>query len=121
MTVATLINALARLVFSHRRVLLTLFIFITIALGYSATRLRVDAGFNKMIPLAHPYMKTFTEYQKTFGGANRVIVALMQKDGDIFNADFFNALKQVTDDVFFYSRHRPPHRDLALYTECQVH
>ena len=101
MTVATLINALARLVFSHRRVLLTLFIFITIALGYSATRLRVDAGFNKMIPLAHPYMKTFTEYQKTFGGANRVIVALMQKDGDIFNADFFNALKQVTDDVFF--------------------
>ena len=101
MTIATLINALARLVFSHRRVLLTLFIFITIALGYSATRLRVDAGFNKMIPLAHPYMKTFTEYQKTFGGANRVIVALMQKDGDIFNADFFNALKQVTDDVFF--------------------
>ena len=101
MTVATLINALARLVFSHRRVLLTLFIFITIALGYSATRLRVDAGFNKMIPLAHPYMKTFTEYQKTFGGANRVIVALMQKDGDIFNAGFFNALKQVTDDVFF--------------------
>ena len=101
MTVATLIKALARLVFSHRRVLLTLFIFITIALGYSATRLRVDAGFNKMIPLAHPYMKTFTEYQKTFGGANRVIVALMQKDGDIFNAGFFNALKQVTDDVFF--------------------
>ena len=101
MTIASLINALARLVFSHRRVLLTLFIFITIALGYSATRLRVDAGFNKMIPLAHPYMKTFTEYQKTFGGANRVIVALMQKDGDIFNADFFNALKQVTDDVFF--------------------
>ena len=101
MNLLPFINSLAHLIFSNRRTLLIIFSLITLALGYSATQLRVDAGFNKMIPLQHPYMKTFTQYQQTFGGANRTVVVLMQKEGDIFNADFFGHLKNVTDDVFF--------------------
>lgn len=54
-----------------------------------------------MIPLQHEYMQPFTYYQKTFGGANRVLVAVMQKQGDIYNPAFLNTLKQVTDEVFF--------------------
>ena len=92
---------LARVVFAYRRALLAVFAVATLLLAWSATALKVDAGFNKMIPLEHPYMQTFTEHQATFGGANRVIVALVQKQGDIFNAGFFDRLKQVTDDVFF--------------------
>lgn len=101
MNLPSFIHTVAHLIFSNRRTLLIIFSLITLALGYSATQLRVDAGFNKMIPLQHPYMKTFTHYQQTFGGANRVLVVLMQKNGDIFNADYFNHLKHVTDDVFF--------------------
>ena len=69
-----------------RRVLLGVFMLLTVALVYSATQLRVDAGFSKMVPLEHEYMRTFTEYQKTFGGANRVLVALRVKGagGDIY-------------------------------------
>ncbi len=94
-------NAIARPVFAYRRTLLVLFALITVLLAYSATQLRVDAGFNKMIPLQHPYMQTFTQYQKSFGGANRILVAVMQKQGDIFNPTFFDTLKKVTDAVFF--------------------
>jgi len=94
-------NTLAQPVFAYRRTLLVLFALLTVLLAYSATHLRVDAGFNKMIPLQHPYMQTFTLYQKSFGGANRVLVAVMQKDGDMFNPAFFDTLKQVTDAVFF--------------------
>ncbi len=68
MNLLTFINTAARLIFSQRRALLVIFALITLALGYSATQLRVDASFNKMIPLQHPYMKTFTDYQQTFGG-----------------------------------------------------
>ena len=97
-----IINAIAHPVFAYRRRLLAVFALITLLLGFSATQLRVDAGFNKMIPLQHEYMKVFTEYQKTFGGANRVLVAVMQKDGkEIYNPEIFTALKQVTDAVFF--------------------
>jgi hypothetical protein len=102
MKIPSLVNALGHLLFSKRRIFLSLFALITLALGYSATQLRVDAGFRKMIPLEHEYMKTFTDYQKAFGGANRVLVALRQKEGgDIYNPEFFKALKSVTDDVFF--------------------
>jgi predicted RND superfamily exporter protein len=92
---------IARPVFANRRSLLVLFALLTAFFAYSATHLRVDAGFNKMIPLQHPYMQTFTLYQKSFGGANRVLVAVMQKDGDMFNPAFFDTLKKVTDTVFF--------------------
>jgi predicted RND superfamily exporter protein len=86
-----------------RRVLLGTFVLLTAVFVYSATQLRVDAGFSKMVPLEHEYMRTFTEYQKTFGGANRVLVALRVKGagGDIFTAEFMRALKGATDDVFF--------------------
>ena len=92
---------IARALLARRRALLAMFAVVTLLLAWSATGLKVDAGFNKMIPLDHPYMQTFTEHRETFGGANRVIVALVRRQGDIFSAEFFNRLKQVTDDVFF--------------------
>jgi len=97
-------EAIAHPIFAYRRTMLVLFAAVTVLLAWSAVvELRVDAGFAKTIPLEHPYMKTFTEYQKTFGGANRVLVAVMQKTGDIFNPAFFKTLRDVTDDVFFIS------------------
>jgi predicted RND superfamily exporter protein len=87
--------------FRFRSAFLVLFILITVLLGWSATQLRVDAGFEKMIPLKHEYMQTFMEYRKTFGGANRVLVVLRQREGDIYEAGYLAALKRLTDDVFF--------------------
>ncbi len=96
-----LVERLAVAIFAYRRALLAIFVLITLALGASATRLRVDAGFDKLIPLQHPFMQTFTAYRGTFGGANRVLVALVRRDGDIFEPGFLAKLKGATDAVFF--------------------
>ncbi|MGH8561985.1 MAG: efflux RND transporter permease subunit, partial [Nevskiales bacterium] len=40
-------------------------------------------------------------YQEAFGGANLVSVALIRKDGDIYEKEFLATLKQVTDELFF--------------------
>ncbi len=102
MSLNHLIERIADLIFSRRRSLLAAFVVLTAVFIYTGTLLRVDAGFNKMIPLQHEYMQVFSKYQKTFGGANRVLVAVMQKDGkEIYNPEFFAVLKQVTDAVFF--------------------
>lgn len=102
MKMQNFVQSLSDLLFGRRKFFLGLFAAITVLLAISAAQLRVDAGFAKMIPLEHPYMKTFTEYQKTFGGANRVLIALRTKDGqDIYNAEFLKTLKGVTDEVFF--------------------
>jgi len=94
-------DRLEQFVFGHRRGLLTAFALLTLVMGGFASQLRIDAGFAKLLPLEHEYMKTFVQYQEEFGGANRVLIALIAHDRDIFTPDFFATLKSVTDDVFF--------------------
>jgi predicted RND superfamily exporter protein len=88
-------------IFHWRAPLLALGVIVTLLLAASATRLELQAGFTKMLPLEHPYMKTFLKYQSEFGGANKVLVAVRARDGDIFSAEALAKLKGVHEDLFF--------------------
>jgi predicted RND superfamily exporter protein len=87
------------IVFGFRPAVLVLFALVTLAMGYFASQLQIDAGFKKQIPLQHEYMKTFLDYEADFGGANRVLVAVMAKDGNMFSDEYMTVLQQVTHDV----------------------
>ena len=100
MTLEAFIQRISKLVFDHRKIWLVVFAILTVLFAASASRLVVDAGFNKMVPLKHEYMKVYREYEKVFGGANRVAIALVQKDGDIYNKAFMAKLKGLSDDLF---------------------
>src|SRR5438105_12153533 len=100
MSLDKLIQSVSRVVFGRRKMWLIVFGILTLLFAASASRLVVDAGFNKMVPLKHEYMKVYREYEKVFGGANRVAIAIVQKDGDIYNKEFMAKLKGLTDDVF---------------------
>jgi uncharacterized protein len=88
-------------IFRNRKPLLILFVLITIALGAMASQLRVQAAFTKMIPLKHEYMQTFLKYQTDFGGANKVLVALRNIKGDIYDKEFMEDLRKLTGEVFY--------------------
>jgi hypothetical protein len=93
---------MARSLLAWRKPIAFITIAITLALGTSALRTHLDAGFNKLIPQHHPYMAAFQKYAATFSGANRVLVNVHWKgSGDIYNAEFMNTLRGVTDEVFF--------------------
>ena len=94
------IKVLQNLIFNHKIIILVMLSILTVVMGYFASQLKVDAGFKKQLPLQHEYMKTFIDYESEFGGANRLLIAVMSKDGDMFNPSFFNTLEAVTDDVF---------------------
>lgn len=89
------------LIFHWRLPLLILGIVMTVVLGYLATRLQVTAGFSKMIPANHEFMKTFHDYQADFGGANNVLLAIKVKQGDIYDKDVLDTVRKITDDVFY--------------------
>ena len=94
----------ADLLMANRKVLLGVFVLITLALGYSATHVRLDPGFNKQIPVRHDYMLNFLEFSRIFTGANRLLVSVNWKgEGDIYTPQFLETLQHVTDDVFFIS------------------
>ncbi len=90
-----------RALFSRRKRVLAAFLIVTLAMAWLAAGLRVDAGFTKLVPLEHPYMRTFIKHRAAFGGADRVAVALVAKEGDIFSPEFFALLQKVNDAVFF--------------------
>ncbi len=77
------------------------FLAITGFMLWSMFQLQIETGFKKQLPLKHEYMVTFEEYEAEFGGANRVLVALVARDGDMFNPEFFTAFEDITNQVFF--------------------
>ena len=54
MNLQGLIEKAGRIVFDHRKAWLIVFAVLTALFAASASRLTVDAGFNKMVPLTHP-------------------------------------------------------------------
>jgi predicted RND superfamily exporter protein len=93
-------TTLEHLIFGHRLLIVIAFALITVVMLTVAARgLRIDASFTKQLPLKHEYMQTFVKHQSEFGGANRVLVALIARDGNMFTPGFFDALKKATDEV----------------------
>ena len=81
--------------------MLAVFLLVTLAMGWLSTGLRVDAGFTKLVPVEHEYMQTFLQYRDEFGGADRVVIAVTARRGDMFTPEFFAVLREVTDATFF--------------------
>ncbi len=88
-------------VFAVRPLILLVFLIGTVVAIFFAMQLRVDAGFKKQLPLEHEYMQTFMEYEREFGGANRVMVALVAEDGEMFTPEFFEKFERISNRVFF--------------------
>ncbi|HEX4871219.1 MAG TPA: MMPL family transporter [Nevskiaceae bacterium] len=91
------------IIFQKRARTLWVLFFMTLFMAWNAAHLKTDAGFEKQLPLGHPYIQIFKQYQQEFGGANTVLFALIQKEegGDIYNADYMSTLRKLTDSVFF--------------------
>lgn len=96
-----IINALETFIFRQRQVVISLFVLLTLVLFYSAAQLKLDAGFEKNIPLAHPYMQTYLQHRSDFDGANSLYVSVCDNSGNILNPVFFKRLKAVHDELFF--------------------
>ena len=92
---------LERFIFGHRTLILVLFALCTLLLGAIAWRgLRIDTSFNKTLPLQHEYMRTYLDPKVAeFRGANRVLIALIARDGNMFTPEFFEAMRKATDEV----------------------
>lgn len=97
----TRLHKIATFLINNRYAIVGLFGLITIGMMFAIANLRIETGFKKQLPLKHEYMQTFLQYEKEFGGANRVLVALVARDGSMFTPEFFKAFEAITNQVFF--------------------
>ncbi len=96
-----MIAALESFVFRYRGPILLLLAAATLVMGYYAAQLRMDAGFAKQLPRDHEYIETFLEYRDQLFGADRIMIVLRARNGDIWTTDFLATLAHATDAVFF--------------------
>ncbi|MBY8975039.1 RND family transporter [Rhodobacteraceae bacterium NNCM2] len=95
-------GVLERLIFGRRPLVLIVFAVITAFMLVQVTKLRSDAGFEKMIPAQHPYIANFLEHREALGGlANTVRIVVEAKEGTILDADYLETLRQITDEIFY--------------------
>ena len=94
-------NLLERLVFNNRLAMVIVCAVLTLVLGYvAATRLVLNASFEKMIPQSQAYIKNYLAYQKDLRGlGNALRVVVENTDGDIFDPRYLEVLKQVNDEL----------------------
>ena len=93
---------LEKLVFNHRAIVLVLCALVTLVLGYQATKIQLQAGFEKTLPKAHDYVLNYQANQnglKGLGNNLRIVVAV--KEGNIFTPDNLRYLEKVSDEIFF--------------------
>ena len=100
-TSTTRLHKIATFLINNRYGIVGFFLVITIGMMFAMSQLRIETGFKKQLPLKHEYMQTFLQYEKEFGGANRVLVALVARNGNMFTPEFFEAFEEITDQVFF--------------------
>ena len=96
-----MIATLERFVFRFRLAILLFLAALTLVMGNFASNLRMDAGFAKQLPKGHEYIETFFEYQDQLFGANRVMIALRARDGDIWTTKGLQKLSEATDAISF--------------------
>ena len=101
MKLNSIINVVEAILFRRRLMVLIFFALTSVFLLFQATQIKLDAAFTKHIPLNHSYMKTYLKHRANFGGANNVLISVCDSSGDIFNPEFFTALKGVHDKLFF--------------------
>ena len=97
----SLVLGLERFFFRHRLATLGVLALVTLVMAGFAAQLRMSAGFDKQLPQQHEFIKTFNQYRDVLFGANRIIVVLHAKHGDIWNKEALTKLNDLTQTLFF--------------------
>ncbi len=94
-------QVLEKLIFRNRPLIIALFVLVSIVLSWQMSGLKVDASFEKMIPLKHPYIMNWLERRDELDSANILRIAVAPQEGDIFNHNYMSRLQELTDEVFY--------------------
>jgi predicted RND superfamily exporter protein len=87
--------------FGHRGLVLVILALFTAAMAWFAVQLRMDAGFEKQLPIGHEYIETFQQYRADLLGANRLTLVGQGSSGQIWTEAGLRRLADVTQAVTF--------------------
>ncbi len=95
-----MIARIADIIISYRAPLLTFCVIVTLYFIYTLKDLRLRANLSDFAPLNHPFMKVQQKLMDIFGGLHQVSIAVVVRQGDIFNYETLNKVVLITRQLY---------------------
>ena len=94
---------LEKLVFNNRAAVMILCLITTLILGFQATGIRLQAGFEKTLPKAHQYVINYQANRSELGGGlgNNLRIVVAVKEGTLFTEENLKFFEAVNDEIFY--------------------
>ncbi len=89
----------ARWILSHRRIVLTVVMLLTLALAYLASGVKIIIDPDALAPKGHPYITSTKLIEKKFGSKYMVVIGITPKQGDIYQPQVLEKVKRITEEV----------------------
>ncbi len=94
-------SRLERMIFNHRVWVVAACLLATLALGWQAFGLTLNAAFEKTIPRNHPYVQNYLAHREDLRGlGNTLRVVVEAREGTLYDPAYLQALKKLNDELF---------------------
>ncbi|SPO54644.1 putative Transporter [Pseudomonas sp. JV551A1] len=94
-------SLIERALFNHRLLVVILCAVVTALLGWQATKLSLNASFEKTIPAQHPYIQNYLQFQGELTGlGNAVRIAVANPHGTLYDPTYLDVLRRLSDELF---------------------
>jgi uncharacterized protein len=91
-----------RLLFNNRYVVLLICALATMFLGYEATRLKLNASYEGMMPTHHVFIENYLANKDNLAGAGDTLqITVETTKGTIYDSGYLQTLRAATDDASF--------------------
>ena len=102
-----MVKTIANTVIQYRTIIIIIAIVITSIAGYFAiTGVTLRASLNEMLPSQHENVKLYEEFSDKFGGVNTVLVMVENKNGKVYDKEFLEKYKKISDTFYFHHANR---------------
>ncbi len=90
-----------RLLFNNRLVILLCCLFLTLFLGFQATKTTLNASYDSMLPIHHPFIVNyFKHYDDLQSQENAIRIAVSADRGTIIDPHYLSVLQHISDEVY---------------------
>jgi len=94
-------NLAERVLFNNRFWVVLFCLLGTLLLGWQATRINLNASFEKMIPATHPYIVNYLENRADLAAlGNSMRIAVETTEGTIFDREYMATLQKMNDEIY---------------------
>ena len=104
-----MIKAIANKVIEYRLIILVITVVISSLAAYFAiTGVTLRASLNEMLPSNHKNVLLYEEFSDKFGGVNTVLVMVKNTNGLVYEKEFLEKYKKISDTFYFHEANRKP-------------